>query len=102
MKDERNAVPEDAGADAGHACEACGAPALATGRVSTVFRANGGLALVRDIPALICGACGEEYIDDVTAMRLDLMRGQGFASETPADTMEIPVYDYRRGKEPGS
>lgn len=79
------------------ACPACGAAALVASPITTVFRTGESLAVIRGIPAMVCTACHEEYIDDRTAMRLDLMRGGDFAAETPAETMTVPVYAFRSG-----
>lgn len=83
------AAPDDG------ACPACGAGQPAPGKITTVFRHGESWAVVRDIPAAICPSCGEEFVDDATAMRLDMMRGQDFADEHPAEVMEVPVFDYR-------
>lgn len=112
MKDDQNAMgapahgdgPESATAwvDAsGMRCEACGHGELRPGRISTVFRTDERLAVIRDVPAMICPACREEYLDDITATRLDLMRGQGFSTETVVAEITVPVYTYRPGGESG-
>jgi YgiT-type zinc finger domain-containing protein len=80
-------------------CTACGHGELVEGTVTTVFRADTSFAVVRDIPALICPNCHEEYIDDVTATRIDLMRSQGFAGQAPVDTLQVPVYAFSAGRE---
>lgn len=107
MKHEQRANPAPA-ADRSHddgsdrpdnaaACPACGEADLVASPITTVFHAQGSLAVIRDIPAMVCPICHEEYLDDQTAMQLDLMRGANFAGETPAETMTVPVYSFRVG-----
>ena len=40
---------------------------------TTVFTVNlgEGILVVRDVPALVCGQCGEDWIEDKTAARLE-------------------------------
>ncbi len=54
------------------ACPACGEADRVASPITTVFHAQGSLAVIRDIPAMVCPSCHEEYPDDQTAMRLDL------------------------------
>ncbi len=39
----------------------------------TIFTVNlgEGVLVVRDVPALVCGQCGEDWIDDKVASRLE-------------------------------
>ncbi|HSH42640.1 MAG TPA: YgiT-type zinc finger protein, partial [Arenicellales bacterium] len=49
---------------AGMTCSACGHTGLVDSRISTVFRNGDGWAVIRDIPAVVCPGCREEFIDD--------------------------------------
>jgi YgiT-type zinc finger domain-containing protein len=84
------------GEPAGPACSACGRSNLVQGSISTVFQDGDAWAVIRDIPAMICPDCREEFIDDDTAVRLDMMRANGFSSQEPAETVTVPVFVYRR------
>lgn len=83
--------------DANGTCMACRQVGLVKGTITTVFRDGSELTVIQDIPALVCPACSEEFLDDETAMRLDLMRGKGFSGQTPVDTMTVPVYAFTAG-----
>lgn len=74
------------------ACTKCGAGKIAEQAISIAFWQGMNPCLIRDIPALVCGACGEEFISDHTAMKLDLMRGNGFRRADAAEFIEVPVF----------
>lgn len=78
-------------------CPTCGKADLVASPISTVFRTTESLAVIRGIPAMVCPACREEYLDDQTATRLDIMRGRGFGRESPVATMSVPVYAFDPG-----
>ena len=60
------------------ACEYCGSSDLRAQFVRSAFWHDERLVVVEDIPALVCEACHEQFYDDMTAVRLDLLRGAGF------------------------
>lgn len=76
-------------------CTSCGHAGLVESHISTAFRAGDEWAVIRDIPAIVCPTCREEFIDDATAVRLDIMRANGFASQEPSETMTVPVFTFR-------
>lgn len=87
-------------------CSVCGHEGLFESRIASVFRVRdgsaaiggqAGLAVIRDIPAVVCPGCKEEFVDDATSVRLDRMRAGGFASETAVETMSVPVFAFRAG-----
>jgi len=49
--------------------------------VEIAFWHEGLLAVVEDMPAVVCGSCHEQFYDDLTVMQIDFLRGDGF----PAD-----------------
>lgn len=52
------------------------------------------LALVEDVPALVCRNCGEQYFEADTCRKLDKLR------TTPPrarKTIEVPVYRFSEG-----
>ncbi len=75
-------------------CDHCADSALRITRISTAFWQGDGLAVIRNIPAMVCPACGEEYVDDATVVMLDRMRGAGFAGCVAAEPLTVPVFDF--------
>lgn len=76
------------------ACTACARGVLARQDVKTAIWASERLIVVDGIPALVCQSCGEQYYEDQTAMKLDLMCGSGFLAENAASSMTVPVFDF--------
>ncbi|MGJ8561632.1 MAG: type II toxin-antitoxin system MqsA family antitoxin [Litorimonas sp.] len=97
-----NAAPESilAGSEA-LLCKRCELGELQTKRIETAFWRNGGLMVIRNIPAMVCPTCGEEYVADQTALGLDRMRGNGFASHSVSERMIVPVFEYPQHPETG-
>lgn len=77
-------------------CDHCSTGVLKSGQISTAFWQGDGLVVVRNIPAMVCPDCGEQYIDDLTVVQLDRMRGAGFAGLPAIDKILVPVLDYGR------
>jgi YgiT-type zinc finger domain-containing protein len=44
-------------------CSACRSPNLKPGTATVMSEREGRVAIVRDVPALLCEQCGEEYFD---------------------------------------
>lgn len=76
-------------------CTQCGGADFQARNVRSAFWQDERLVVVEDIPALVCGSCGEQYYDDAVMMALDLMRGDGFPTETARGEMTVPVYSVR-------
>jgi len=95
----RDETPRDAGADdtqgAPATCSTCGSTGLVESRISTAFRSGDHWAVIKEIPAIVCSTCQEQFVDDATAVRLDMMRANGFSSQEPVDTMTVPVYAFQ-------
>jgi len=51
-------------------CPLCGGTKKSGKTVITVSLGEG-ILVVRDVPALVCGQCGENWIEDKTAVRLE-------------------------------
>ena len=81
-------------------CMKCGSDKMAEQSISIAFWAGKEPCLIRGIPALVCEACGEEFISDETAMGLDMMRGNGFRREDAADFIQVPVYSFTASSGP--
>lgn len=75
-------------------CIKCAEGELMSKLINTAFWRDAGLLVIRNIPAMVCSACGEEYVADETALGLDRMYGQGFADKDAVDSMTVPVFDY--------
>lgn len=81
------------------ACTACAGGVLARQNVKTAFWEGERLVVVDGIPALVCQRCGEQYYEDDTAMKLDLMRGGGFSAAKAVRSITVPVFVFEA---PGS
>ena len=80
-------------------CGRCEQGLLTEQPIQTAFWRGDGLVVIRNIPAMVCQTCGEEYVADRTAIGLDRMRGNGFTATGSTERMIVPVLDY---VEPGS
>lgn len=76
------------------ACSRCGQRHLSAETVSTAFWRDSGLVVIRDIPAMVCPHCHEEFIADGTAAELDRMRRRGFTSSAATERIEVPVFRF--------
>lgn len=90
----RDLTDEPALLDSRAHCERCGKGALVARPIQSAFWRGAGLFVIRNIPAMVCTACGEEYISDRTAIGIDRMRGAGFTAMRTAERMIVPVLDF--------
>jgi YgiT-type zinc finger domain-containing protein len=65
--------------------------------VRSAFWHDDRLVVVEDIPALVCGACAEQFYDDTTVVGLDLLRGEGFPAEKARGELRVPVFSFGDG-----
>ena len=92
-----NASPVEALPSEGRAiCDRCQTGVLGLGAISTAFWQAEGLVVVRNIPAMLCPDCGEQYVDDLTVVQLDQLRGQRFAGLATLDRIIVPMLDFGR------
>jgi YgiT-type zinc finger domain-containing protein len=84
----------DADTRATLACTSCGSPDVQERRVRSAFWQDDRLVVVEDIPALVCGACGEHSYADNTVVALDLMRGGGFPADQARGELRVPVFSF--------
>lgn len=75
-------------------CDRCEQGLLTEQSIRTAFWRGEGLVVIRNIPAMVCPTCGEEYVSDRTAIGLDRMRGNGFFTVSSVESMSVPVIDY--------
>jgi YgiT-type zinc finger domain-containing protein len=75
-------------------CPECGSDRLSRQLVRSAIWHGERLVLVDDIPAVVCGACGERFFDDATATVLDLMQGEGFPAERAKGHLHVPIFSF--------
>ena len=75
-------------------CANCGSDNVSISHVRSAFWQDDRLVVVEDIPALVCGACAEQFYDDTTVVGLDLLRGEGFPAEKARTALNVPVFSF--------
>ena len=85
---------ESAGQQSPGTCTNCGSVDLRARQVRSAFWQDDRLVVVEDIPALVCGACAEQFYDDNTVVGLDLLRGEGFPAEKARAELRVPVFSF--------
>ncbi|MEW6486544.1 MAG: YgiT-type zinc finger protein [Thermodesulfobacteriota bacterium] len=88
-------IDPQAGKQPGETCGNCGSDATHPASVRSAFWHGDRLVVVEDIPAIVCGACHEQFYDDHTVVLLDLLRGDGFPSESALRELRVPVFSLR-------
>ena len=90
-------IVNEAETDALHGarCASCGSERLHAEEVRSAFWHGDRLVAVRDIPALVCRDCHEQFYDDATIILLDLLRGEGFPEERAQAELRVPVFSLR-------
>ena len=78
-------------------CASCGSPDVQAGRARSAFWHDDRLVVVEDIPAIVCGACGEHSYEDNTVIVLDLLRGGGFPAQKARGELRVPVFSFFDG-----
>jgi YgiT-type zinc finger domain-containing protein len=48
--------------------------------------------IIEDIPARICDKCYEQFYDDVTRLRIETLRREGFPRQGAKRVMEVAVF----------
>lgn len=84
MVDEGNQPPT-------RLCPSCRKP-LTASTVQTAVWQGDEVALVEDIPALVCGACGEQYYDDDVSAALRKLSESGFPRAEADRVIDVPVF----------
>ncbi|MHB8465087.1 MAG: type II toxin-antitoxin system MqsA family antitoxin [Acidimicrobiales bacterium] len=54
-------------------CVICGRGEMSEQRRPKVVERDGRVAVIRDVPMLVCDACGEVYLDTEVAKQLDVL-----------------------------
>lgn len=60
--------------------------------VSMTLWAPSGLVVIEDVPAHVCGVCGEQFYDDPTQSKLRDLASGGFPRRMMVREMTVPVY----------
>jgi YgiT-type zinc finger domain-containing protein len=84
----------DSGRQSQVTCTNCGSANVSAGHVRSAFWQDDRLVVVEGIPALVCGACAEQFYDDTTVVGLDLLRGEGFPAEKARTELRVPVFSF--------
>jgi YgiT-type zinc finger domain-containing protein len=83
-------------AEQSHAsCSQCGSSDLSTTTIRSAFWEGDRLVVIEDIPAIVCGSCGEQHYDDTTVVLIDLLRGDGFPADKARRQISVPVFSLR-------
>ena len=84
----------DSGQQSQVSCTNCGSANVSASRVRSAFWQDDRLVVVEGIPALVCGACAEQFYDDTTVVGLDLLRGEGFPAKKAHAELRVPVFSF--------
>jgi len=84
----------DSGQQSQVTCTNCGSTKVSASHVRSAFWQDDRLVVVEGIPALVCGACAEQFYDDNTVVGLDLLRGEGFPAEKARTELRVPVFSF--------
>ncbi len=72
-------------------CPRCNAP-MEQMKVRTAIWRKDRLAVIEDIPALICSVCTDQYYDDDVSDALRQLNETGFPEETADRIIQVPVF----------
>ena len=76
-------------------CAHCSSTEVHATQVRSAFWHDDRLVVIEDVPALVCGACHDQFYDDETIVVLDLMRGDGFPPERARRELRVPVFSFQ-------
>jgi YgiT-type zinc finger domain-containing protein len=76
-------------------CSQCGYNSLHPDLVRSAFWHDDRLVVIKDIPALVCENCREQYYDDATVVMIDLLRGEGFPAGQADEELSVPVFSLK-------
>ena len=79
---------------AGSRCSVCGA-ALRTERITYTQDVGGLVYIIRDVPADVCGQCGERYLTPATVDTIQELVEHG-GLDRVAEIKHVPVYQFER------
>jgi YgiT-type zinc finger domain-containing protein len=76
-------------------CALCGGEMQAT-TITHEEKRDSNIYLFQHVPALVCTACGEIWIDEAVLQQIDQLIEHG----VPVRKVETPVYDFSRAVSP--
>jgi len=50
------------------------------------------LIVIEDVPARVCERCMEQFYDDFTVLKIDLLRGRKFPLSEAKRVIEVPIF----------
>jgi YgiT-type zinc finger domain-containing protein len=68
---------------------------LTTSMARTAIWRGDDVALVEDIPALVCSSCSEQFYDDDVSDALRKLNENGFPKSESTRTIEVPVFSLK-------
>jgi len=83
-------------------CPSCEGTKVRTARVRSAFWHADRLVVIEDVPALVCGSCGEQFYDDAAMFMIDRMRANGFPPEAAVRELHVPVFIFGNVPSPNS
>lgn len=69
-------------------CPICGGK-VDSGKITFTVDLSSGVVVVRNVPAFVCTQCGEEWIDDPTAVKLEAIAAKAKAQNTQIEVMAM-------------
>ena len=61
-------------------------------KVRMLLEEDAGLVIVEDIPAWVCDRCNEQFYDEVTRVRIEILRKGGFPIKEAKRVVEVPIF----------
>ena len=77
--------------ESGHKCQSCGG-ATYEAKVRMLLEEQSGLVIIEDIPAWLCDRCNEQFYDEVTRVRIEILRKSGFPFQEAKRVVEVPIF----------
>jgi len=69
-------------------CPLC-AGKVEAGKTTFTVDLTSGVVMVRNVPAFVCNQCGEEWIDDPIAVKLEAIAARAKAQNTQIEVMAM-------------
>ena len=67
---------------------------IITGKTTYSVDLGFGVVVVRDVPALVCEQCGEDWIDDETAKNLERITDEAKAERSQVNIISMKKREY--------
>lgn len=73
-------------------CPRCEGVATTTTVRTAIWRSDDSLAVVEDIPALVCSQCMEQFYDEDVSDALRVLMERGFPAAEAKKVISVPVF----------